>query len=158
MVSGRLDSNPRASAADKFLSARLLIPTEPAGISLRGTPRRGVANFFRQTCQEWKSGNESDAAHSVFSRTMKIDNLLCRDLRMSRDVIEVGSKLRIVAHWNFNSSRRRSPGPAGLGNTGYSRANSRREPLEFVFRCNARFCDGDRIKENCDAGISRASR
>src|SRR6267378_6679927 len=136
--------NSRLRATDPDHTGRNFL----AGV---GAARRGY--FLWQPCHKGKSGNEPDAGHSIISRTVEIDHFLCRDLRMSRDFIEIGRELWIVADWNFNSSRRGTAAPSALENC--SSANSRRQPIEYVACCSACFGDVDRIEKNGDARVSR---
>src|SRR6266478_8168907 len=116
-----------------------------------GSARRGY--FLWQPCHKGKSGNEPDAGHSIISRAVELYNLLCRNLCVTRHLVEVRRELWIVADWNFNSSRRGTAAPSALRNC--SSANSRCQPIEYVACCSACFGNVPRVQENCDAGVSR---
>ena len=134
------------------------MPTEPAGISLRGVSRRGVANCLRQPRQKWKTSNEPDTGYTVFTAAVEIHHFARRNLCLFRHSIEVERELGIVANWNFDWARngfRPSHAPTAMSARGYNFANSFCQPIEQLAGFSAHFRDDDRIKKNCDAGVSR---
>ena len=83
--------------------------------------------------------------------------MACRNLRVTPDIIEIGSEFGIVTNWNLNQAHIASCGsdvPATPGAI-YNSPNLRRQPIKHLVRSSARFGDCNRIKKNCDAGVSR---
>jgi hypothetical protein len=77
---------------------------------------------------------------------------------MSRDIIEVWSKLCIVADWDFDQACiafSSSDGSAAVSARGYSCANPFTEQVERSIWFPARFYSREQLVENCDAGVSR---
>src|SRR5438874_6074223 len=114
--------------------------------------------ILRQPCQKWKTRNEPDAGYSVFTAAVEIHHFARRNLCLFRNSTDVERELGIVANWNFDRARngsRSSRAPAATSARGDNFANSFCQPIEQLAGFSAHFRDDDRIKENCDAGISR---
>jgi hypothetical protein len=89
---------------------------------------------------------------------MEIHHFARRNLCLFRHSTDVERELGIVANWNFDWARngsRASQAPTAMSARGYNFANSFCQPIEQLAGFSAHFRDDDRIKENCDAGISR---
>src|SRR5262249_14742642 len=116
------------------------------------------SQLLRKTCQKWESGNKSYAGDAILSHAVKTDNFLRRDIRASRNIIDIQCEFRIIADWNFDQARTgpcSSAAPAAVSARGYSSMNSLDKPIEHLAWCFSRFGHGDRIKENRDARIRR---
>src|SRR6266568_2314983 len=125
---------------------------------LSRTVSAGGRQLFRQPCQKWKTRNEPNACYSVFTAPVEIHHFARRNLCLFRHSIDVERELGIVANWNFDWARngsRASHAPTAMSARGYNFANSFCQPIEQLAGFSAHFRDDDRIKENCDAGISR---
>src|SRR6266513_2447980 len=114
--------------------------------------------ILRQPCQKWKTRNEPVAGYSVFTAAVEIHHFARRNLCLFRHSTEVERELGIVANWNFDWARngsRASHAFTAMSARGYNFANSFCQPIEQLAGFSAHFRDDDRIKENCDTGISR---
>src|SRR6266513_1458854 len=144
-IFGRIEKLQR-SAANQIPPARRTqrinsrLRTADANRTGRNLFARYVAarrrQILRQPCQKRKTRNEPDTGHSI----------------------DVERKLGIVANWNFDWARngsRASDAPTAMSARGYNFANSFCQPIEQLAGFSGHFRDDDRIKENCDAGISR---
>src|SRR5262249_21613361 len=105
--------------------------------------------------QKRKPGNESYAGNAILSSAMKTDDLAWRNIRVSRNIIDVERELRIITYRDFDGLRSWSCALAGVHEPGHSRANARRQPVEhFVLRFT-RFRNAIWVVENCHACVSR---
>ena len=88
---------------------------------------------------------------------MKINDFFCRDLRVSRNVIEVWTKLGVVADWNLDQAYIAfcsSPASAAVRGRGYHTLNSLVQPVERSIRLPACFSSLQWVAEDCDASVS----
>src|SRR6266550_6462822 len=115
----------------------------------------GGRQLFRQPCQKWKTRNEPNARYSVFTAAVENHHFARRNLCLFRHSTDVERELGIVANWNFDWARNGSRASHAPTARGYNFANSFCQPIEQLAGFSAHFRDDDRIKENCDAGISR---
>src|SRR5205814_9790123 len=104
--------------------------------------------LLRQPGQNWKAGTGYVAGDRILSRAVKTDHFASRDIRASRNLVDVEREFRIIADGNFNGSRRRSHLAARVSDPGYSSANARRQPTKHVVRCFNRLGHRNRVKEN----------
>ncbi len=149
-ASGRLDSNRRANAMDKFRFARHLIPTEPAGISLRAWP--GAASSTSSADLSEMEIRERIRCSSLGIRPRCEDRQprLARSAHV-RNVIKIESKLRIVTNWNFNSATR-SPCQPVLGTGPQQRefaSRTNRIPLQLFRPLSRRRSDRRKLRRRC---------
>src|SRR5262249_18514111 len=125
-------------------------------LSRHVTTRRG--ELFGETSQKWKSGNKSNAGDAIVSGVVKTDDVIWRNIRASRHIIDIERELRVIADWDFHQAHMglsSFAASAAFGVCGYSSANARRQRVEHFFRCFSRLGDGSRVEENCDARVSR---
>ena len=134
------------------------MPTEPAGISLRGVSRRGVANCFGNPARNGKPGTNPMQATRYSLPLWRSTTSLAEICACSATRSMSSANSGIVANWNFDwraHGFRPSHAPTAKSARGCNFANSFCQPIEQLAGFSAHFRDDDRIKENCDAGISR---
>src|SRR6266550_7781680 len=77
---------------------------------------------------------------------------------MTRNVFEIGSKLQIIANWNFDQAYIpffSFAAFSAFSARGYNSANALHQPLKRLTWPGARLRSSDRIKKNSDANVSR---
>src|SRR5215475_2336755 len=118
-------------------------------------PRR--RQILRQPCQKRKTRNEPNAGHSIFACAVKIDDFARGKGCMFGYAVQVEPKFRIVADGNFDQTRTTCLASAAMmpGSRSNRFSNSCRELAKNSIRRAIRLENGDRIKEDRNASVSR---
>ena len=83
------------------------MPTVPAGTTVRGVVRRGVASLGDKPPRYAKPGHEADHVHEVVAARVDPHDLVGGDLVRARHVVEVRTERAAVADGDLDDARRR---------------------------------------------------